>query len=348
MNLSDCRSYGVQQSSQQLKSDFARFKERLLGRTGEIPNNQVNTCLPNEMLMRVGIPHRGGTLAVHAFEQGYPVMVSANAYFDRKSSTFRLPPNSPLQDIDVALDSAGFVAMMNFKAKGEQKGVGGLYPWTYGQYLELAFLLRPSWHSAMDLCCEPEASDGGINTDWRIRATATMLDGLLTVTEAWQQEYARDVSATTVANDLRPPVPVCQGWELSDYLRSLDLTMQVWDRHAWLAPPALMGLGSVCRRTLHDPKHGLFAILEGLDGRLPPGTKLHMYGVKGAALERIKMFPDVISCDSMAFDVSARRSAFEAGMSNTMAHRSTAMTKWMETAQARMRPQAGDQFRLAL
>jgi hypothetical protein len=328
------------------KSDFARFKERLLGRTGEIPMNQVNAIVPERMQLRVGIPHRGGKLAAHAFERGYPVMVSANAFFDPRSETFKVPQYSPLQDMDVALDSAGFVALMNFVAKGPQKGAAGIYPWRYGQYLELAYLLRPNWFAAMDLCCENSATNGGIDTDWRIRATATMLEGMLDIIEAWQEEYAKDVSATTVANDLKPPVAVCQGWVLDDYLKSLDLTMEVWNRHAWLAPPALMGLGSTCRRDLHHPKHGLFAILDGLDGRLPAGLKLHCFGVKGTALERVKMYPFVVGTDSMAFDVTARRNAFAAGISNTMEHRSTVMTTWMQAAEARMRPQPGDQFRL--
>jgi hypothetical protein len=110
------------------KSDFARFKERLLGRTGEIPMNQVNAIVPERMQLRVGIPHRGGKLAAHAFERGYPVMVSANAFFDPRSETFKVPQYSPLQDMDVALDSAGFVALMNFVAKGPQKGAAGIYP----------------------------------------------------------------------------------------------------------------------------------------------------------------------------------------------------------------------------
>ncbi|MEW6343010.1 MAG: hypothetical protein AB1704_20305 [Pseudomonadota bacterium] len=330
-----------------MESDFERFKEGLLGRVGEVPVNQISAHLPDAMQMRVGIPHRGGKLAVHAFKSGYPVMVSANAFFNPKTGQFDIPHHSPLQDLDVALDSAGFVAMQTFKAKGRQAGPGGFFPWSYGAFLELSVLLRPSWYSAMDLCCEPDATDCGIHTDWRIRATATMLESMLQILESWQAEYAKEVSAVMVANDLKPPVPICQGWELDDYLRSLDLTMEVWDRHSWLALPTLMGLGSVCRRDLHHPKYGLFAILDGLEGRLPNGTKLHLFGVKGAALDRVKMYPFVASCDSMAFDYGARRRAHQAGVSNTMEHRAASMSNWMQAATARMEPQAGDQFRLA-
>lgn len=330
-----------------MESHFRLFMERLLGEVGVVPYNQVNANLPDEMQMRVGIPHRGGKLAAHAFNEGYPTMVSANAFFNPKTGRFDVPTYSPLSDLDWALDSAGFVAMQTFKAKGAQAGVGGLYPWSYADYLELAALLRPTWFSAMDLCCEPEATDGGIHTEWRIRATATMLEGMLQILECWQAEYARTASALTVANDLKPPVPIIQGWELDDYLYSLDLTMEVWNRHAWLAPPTLMGLGSVCRRDLNHPKYGLFAILNGLEGRLPTGTKLHMFGIKGIALDRVRMYDFVASADSMAWDVTARRRAFQSGVSNTMAHRALVMSEWMQAAEARMRPQPGDQFRLS-
>ncbi|MGF6604746.1 hypothetical protein P3T23_009502 [Paraburkholderia sp. GAS448] len=332
-----------------MNSNFETKMDRLLGPVGVIPDRQINAPIGDEMVMRTGIPHRGGKLAVHAFESGYPAMVSANAFFNHKTGRFDVPDISPLQDVDVALDSAGFVAMMNFKSKGKQAGVGGIYPWSYAAYLELAFLLRPTWYSSMDLCCEPEATNGGIDTDWRIRATATMLEALLQIIEKWQADYALEgVRSVTIANDLKPPVPICQGFELDEYLKSLDLTMEVWDRHAWLAPPSLMGLGSVCRRDLHHPKHGLFAILDGLEGRLPKGTKLHLFGVKGAALEGVKMYSHIVaSCDSMAWDYGARQAAFRLGISNNMVHRAEKMDAWMNTAIERMRPKSGDQFRLA-
>lgn len=331
-----------------MNSNFEAEMDRLLGPVGVIPDRQINASIGDELVMRTGVPHRGGKLAIHAFESGYPVMVSANAFFNHKTGRFEVPENSPLQDVDVALDSAGFVAMMNFKSKGKQAGVGGIYPWSYEAYLELAFLLRPTFYSSMDLCVEPEATSGGIDTDWRIRATATMLEALLRIIEKWQTDYALDgARSVTIATDLKPPVPICQGWELDDYLKSLDLTMEVWNRHSWLAPPTLMGLGSVCRRDLHHPKHGLFAILDGIEGRLPFGTKLHLFGIKGPALDRVKMYPFVASCDSMAWDYSAREDAYRLGISNTMKHRAGKMDSWMNAAKERMRPKPGDQFRLA-
>lgn len=144
---------------------------------------------------------------------------------------------------------------------------------------------------------------------------------MLQVVYAWQNELAKTMNTRSVQNMVRIPVPVAQG-SADDYRRSIDLMMQVWERWMpWLAPPALIGLGSVCRRHLTDPRPGLFAILEGLEGHLPPGARLHLFGVKGQALERVKMYDWVASVDSMAADFAARVKARKAGVSNTIAHR---------------------------
>ena len=152
-----------------------------------------------------------------------------------------------------------------------------------------------------------------------------------------------------VADLVRPPVPILQGWSIDDYLRSLELTMQVWERwQPWLAPPSLIGIGSVCRRNLSHPKHGLYAILAALEGRLPKHSRVHLFGVKGTALDEIKMMPWVASADSMAFDFQARVKAREAGRPKSVHLRSKAMEMWMSKAAQRLAPSAGDQFRLAL
>lgn len=123
---------------------------------GRLPTGQLNAVLDDELVMRVGIPHRGGKLAFHAFNEGFPVMVSANAFWDAEKGCFRVPEATDLSELDVALDSAGFTAMKLWKAKGQQPGMAGIFPWSYEQYVELASLLSPSWWSQPDLCCEPE------------------------------------------------------------------------------------------------------------------------------------------------------------------------------------------------
>lgn len=314
---------------------------------GQLPSKQLNAILDDEMVMRVGIPHRGGKLAFHAFNQEYPVMVSANAFWEVEKGCFRVPEATDLSEMDVALDSAGFTAMNLWKSKGAQKGMAGIFPWSYAQYVELASTLNPAWWSQPDLCCEPEIAHDQKTIDYRINATATLLEGVLRVVYEWQNELAKTCSANVVANLIKPPVPVIQGWSASDYLRSLDLLMAVWERwQPWIDTPALIGLGSVCRRNLNHPTHGLYAILAKLEGSLPDGSRLHLFGVKGASLSEVKMLDWVASADSMAYDFGARIKARQEGMSNTIAHRSAEMSRWMGAAQSRLIAQPGDQFRL--
>ncbi len=299
--------------------------------------------------MRAGVPQRGGSLASHAFNQGYPVMVSASAFWNQKLNKFRIPEASDLYELDFALDSAGFVAMMNLKNKGPQPGIGKVFPWSYSDYVELASLVGASWWSQPDLCCEPEIASSQAEIDYRIDATATLLEGTLRVVYAWQNELAKTCSAETVANLIKPPVPIIQGWRVDHYRRSLDLLMQVWSRwQPWLALPALIGVGSVCRRSLNHPEVGLRAILAGLEGSIPAHSRLHLFGVKGACLNELKMLPYIGSADSMSWDFGARVKAHKLGRSNTIQHRSQEMTQWMKAAVQRLKPSKGDQFRLPL
>ena len=48
-----------------------------------LPSGLVNAPFEQvgKFLMRVGIPHRGGRLAFHAFNEGYAAMVSASAFW---------------------------------------------------------------------------------------------------------------------------------------------------------------------------------------------------------------------------------------------------------------------------
>jgi hypothetical protein len=314
-----------------------------------MPIHQRNANVVDGLLMRVGIPHSGGKLAFHAFNEGYAAMVSASAFWNTSKARFRIPEATDLTELDFALDSAGYTAMKLWQAKGRQRGIAGVFPWTYEEYVELASLSGAAWVSQPDLCCEPDIAADQKAIDYRVDATATLLEGFLRVVYAWQDKLSMTCSADVVRNMVRIPVPVLQGWSVDDYLRSLDLMMAVWKRwEPWLAPPALIGLGSVCRRELMDRKHGLYAILAGLEGHLPPGARLHLFGVKGPCLSEIKMYNWIASADSMGFDFSARVKARQRGISNTIGHRSEEMSRWMTTATHRASPAAGDQFRLTL
>ncbi len=314
-----------------------------------MPVEQINAHLGDDMMMRVGLPNKGGRLTFHAFNEGYPVMVSASAFWNPATSCFQIPDACNLHELDLALDSAGFTAMKLWKAKGAQPGIANVFPWRLEQYVELASLMGVSWWSQPDLCCEPEIASSQAEIDYRIDATATLLEGTLRMVYEWQNALARSCTATVVANMIKPPVPVLQGWSSGDYLRSLDLMMQVWERwQPWLAAPALIGVGSMCRRTLKHPSHGLHAILASLEGQLPAQSRLHLFGVKGGCLSELKMLDFVASADSMAYDFGARVKAHRAGRSNTVAHRTAEMTRWMSAAAQRIKPAFGDQFRLDL
>jgi hypothetical protein len=304
----------------------------------QLPIGQVNAHLGDQLLMRVGIPHTGGRLASHAFENGYSAMVCASAFWDGRAGEFKFPEYTPLMDTDWALDSAGFTAMLNWSKKGTQAGMAGVYPWTYSSYLSFANTCGASWYAVPDLCVEPAIAKSEEEVNFRIRATATLLEGCLRTLYAWQNELVKRVSTDTVMNMVRPPLPVLQGWSVDQYLRSLELTQAVWERwQPWLAPPALIGIGSVCRRDLNHPTHGLWAVLDGLEGRLPPGSKAHCFGVKGASLARLQSMPWIASADSMAWDFGARVKARNAKHSNTFAHRCAEMTRWMEASASKLR-----------
>jgi len=110
-----------------------------------MPAFQTNAHVNDGVLVRVGIPHSGGKLAFHAFNEEYAGMVSASAFWNPKTGRFRIPEATDLTEIDFALDSAGFTATKLFQSKGRQKGIAGIYPWTMEQYVELASFSGAAW-----------------------------------------------------------------------------------------------------------------------------------------------------------------------------------------------------------
>lgn len=110
--------------------------------------------------------------------------------------------------------------------------------------------------------------------------------------------------------------------------------------------PALVGVGSVCRRQLHGPE-GLLTVLRGLDAALPPSVRLHLFGVKGDVLGNLgSLRTRVESVDSMAWDFAARMEARKAGASCTVELRARAMRDWYHRQVSRMSASAGPQLSL--
>ena len=79
------------------------------------------------MIVRLGLPKSTGEFPGAAERLEAPVLISANSLWDNGRKQFRIP-GSAIDDLDVALDSAGFVAMNLY----------GSYRWSVEQYVSLA------------------------------------------------------------------------------------------------------------------------------------------------------------------------------------------------------------------
>lgn len=204
-------------------------------------------------------------------------LVSANAFFNHKTGRFRVPSPDLFCGIPMALDSAGFVAMVRY----------WFYRWNLDQYVALAGAYPWDWWAAPDFCCEREVAHDRDEVRARIVATAAKL--------AWTQLLAADMG-------VKPCMPVLQGWRPDDYLRCADLIDQ-------FSPlPDLVGLGSICRRHLAGPE-GVISVVERLDSILPERVRFHLFGVKGAVAVALRGHGRITSIDSQAWDAAARREA---------------------------------------
>lgn len=250
------------------------------------------------MIIRVGLNSCYRRLAALVHRRGLPIMISANGFY-RPERGFGLKNAKALfGEADVALDSSGFVAMRRY----------GGYRWTFEEYVELVARARPTWWAAPDYCCEPEIAHDREEVLERVRETAEAL------------ELTRHLAAD---RGVPAPMPVLQGWLPDDYRRSADLME--------LAP--LVGLGSVCRRQLYGPD-GILRVIAALDRHLPPGVKLHLFGVKGTAFARLAEHERVFSVDSQAWDMAARRR--HNGVSRSVKVRGQFLTDWLDRQQQLM------------
>lgn len=253
------------------------------------------------MTIRIGVePGRRFVLAA-VRKRGTPVLVSANALWDNRGGKFGSKWRA-LAGLDIALDSGGFVATKLY----------GRYRYSVKQYVELAGKMRPAWWAAMDYCCEPEIAGDAATVQARVDAT---VDRLI------------DCMAEAIVQGVTMPIPVLQGWKPKDYVRCAGLLYKrIFTRpEHW---PAMVGVGSVCRRHLRG-ENNLFHVIDALNWVLPPHVKLHLFGVKGAALAKVS--ERVGSMDSMAWNMAARWHAFHAGVSCNDEMRADFMEGWLNT-----------------
>lgn len=255
--------------------------------------------------IRVGVPQTTGYLVRFAAQRRLPVLFSANAFArtnkDGEFAGFNLHHASNLPvHLDASLDSSGFVAAVRY----------GDYRWSPEEYMDLVASRRWTWYASLDYCCEPPVASAPVTRDLRIEATV--------------RNYDRCASLAARRN-LPAPMPVLQGWLPEHYERCARL-------HGFTEWPALVGLGSVCRRNVAGPD-GIAAILERLDHILPAHVRIHGFGCKGAGL---LAHARLASIDSMAWDYGVR-AAHRTG--RTQAMRARAMLRWFETQSAmRSRP----------
>jgi hypothetical protein len=240
------------------------------------------------MLVYCGIPTTQQSFLGVARSLESPLLVSANSFW----KTDRFCGYEVLWDIEVplALDSGGFVAMRKY----------GGYRWSVLDYINLAVMLRPVWWAAQDYCCEPEIAADSAQVTKRIRNTVFTLGETLARVIHWNQELPGQPAVA--------PMPVIQGWKPGDYRTCVKLMEDhvisdpaaalVLGSNEW---PALVGVGSVCRRHLTGPDN-LYRIVDALEEALPPHVGFHLFGVKSTALAKLKDRTGIVSADSMAWN----------------------------------------------
>lgn len=255
------------------------------------------------MKIRIGIEGGRRQVLAAARKLNAPILVSANSLWNNDSKKFG--GFNCYKSFDVALDSGGFVAMKKY----------GGYRWSVEAYAHLAKAMNPSWWAQMDFCCEPEIAATHGEIVERIKRTAQHLQAC--------QSAAEFIG-------ISDPMPVLQGWNPQDYCNGpiFDSGFQ------W---PSLVGVGSVCRRNLAG-KEGLLEVIAAIDSAIPREVKLHLFGVKSAALEKLQEnFPGRIgSADSMAWNIQCRWDSYNSGQPCTGEMRAAAAANWYSRQQSRM------------
>lgn len=274
-------------SATRISKDLRNAKDRQRRSRKHI---QLPTVSDHEVKIRIGIhpaPQWGAALV----KINAAALISANALWRKEKGQFRkLKPGAFGGHTDIALDSAGFVAMFLY----------GGYRWTTRQYVELAGFFPWAWWASMDYCCEPQIAANAEEVQTRVRRTVTSLI---------------ECRLEAEAQGIKAPMPVLQGWQPDDYVKCAEMMGDL---------PNLVGLGSVCRRHLLG-KDGIFAVLGRLDRVLPSHVKLHLFGVKGQAITALLGHPRIASIDSMAWDAAARK---ELEQPRTVAKRQSYMLDW--------------------
>lgn len=247
------------------------------------------------------MPLVSGRLLELGLLTGLPLLFSANAFAvnaNKEFVGFNLRAAQQLPDsLDAALDSAGFTASVAYPD----------YRWTLDQYLDLVEARTWRWAACPDYCVEPQIAADPAARRLRLNATVT--------------NYFRMIDAAQRRAISVSILPVVQGWYAEEYVECARRMFGERAAH-W---PALIGLGSVCRREVHGPS-GVLTIVRALDAVMPQGVRLHLFGVKSGALAALAPLADrVAAIDSLAWDMQVRRSM---PRGRTQEMRAGAMAAW--------------------
>ena len=256
-----------------------------------------------------GLPHlSAGPILARALALHLPLLVSANALSRwttcggvRKWSGWKLAPLSNLPGgTDCMLDSGGFTAHVAYRG----------FPWTIDHYLDLAAAYPFRLFASLDYPAEHEIAVDRAAVRERVSRTI-----------AANRETRRLAEDRGIGDRM---MPVLQGRTPGDYERCADAL-------AWsIVPGRTVGVGSMCRRQTRGPE-GLVAVLEHLDRVLPAHVLLHAFGVKGDALPYLRHLEHrVVSIDSQAYGVAARREAHRRGIRKTDRLVANHMTRWVQ------------------
>jgi hypothetical protein len=221
-----------------------------------------------------------------------PLFISRNRLKDRK--TF------PRARAPWALDSGGFTEL-------QRHGRWTLSPEDYvtevRRYAEAIGKLE--WAAPQDWMCEEVVIRGGVLNGMTFHGTHEARgidpggpDQDLTAAVRIHQRYTVDnyLELKRLAPDL-PFIPVLQGQSLADYQHCADMYAAAGID---LAAEPVVGLGSVCRRQATDE------IRQIVQHFAAQGLRLHGFGVKTQGLGAYA--DDLVSADSMAWSMDARRS----------------------------------------
>lgn len=213
---------------------------------------------------------------------------------------------------EVHLDSAGFHA---------QAAWGG-YPWTPEAYIHGLCAAYP-WtrFSSMDLCVEEEVARDRIEVRERVAKTVAL------------NRTCQRLSCDLGIDDRL--MPVIQGSLPDDYMRCYDSLSSM------IGESRVIGVGSMCRRQTGG-EDGIVAVIEALHRELPPGVRLHLFGLKSDAAEAVAdLDRRIASIDSQAYGVTARKQAGERrradpGFSKSNAFVADIMAQWYRGQTRRM------------